>query len=211
MYLNCIWDLIVNFSTWVEDNSGQIQILIGLVALAYAYRAYWKVLHQIEISDIQTNLTIEQMKKLSEERLFELKLKVTSRISDNLKLIREMQEQSNYLSGRLQVLLIETDQNYNQSLGAIQSITIIHRQTIQKAWDMVKKESERIRELKSQINEYSDIMEIENVLMKIEQNQFQYDAMFFELKDVDKSVDVFWYGLKTGDTLAASKILNNLV
>nr|WP_314523783.1 hypothetical protein [uncultured Acinetobacter sp.] len=190
---------------------GIVQIIIGISAIGLAIFAYLRVLEQIKISDIQTNLTIDQMKKLSEERLFELKLKVTSRIGDNLKLIREMQEQSNYISGRIQVLLIETEQNYNSSLEAIQSVSNIYRQTIQKAWDMVAKEAERIKELKSQINEDSDIRSIENVLMKIEQNQFQYDAMFFELTNIDKSIDKFWYGLKTGDTLAASKIINNLV
>lgn len=48
-----MWDSLVEFSTWAEDNSGQIQIIIALGAILLAWMAYQKVVKQIE-------LTVEQ-------------------------------------------------------------------------------------------------------------------------------------------------------
>jgi len=46
---------------WLGSNSGQIQIIIGLFALWFAYIAYRKVLDQIKISNDQTKLTQTQI------------------------------------------------------------------------------------------------------------------------------------------------------
>lgn len=39
-----MWDFLVSFSTWAADNSGQIQIVIALVAIGLAFAGYKKVL-----------------------------------------------------------------------------------------------------------------------------------------------------------------------
>lgn len=48
-----MWDCLVKISTWIESNSGQIQIIIALGAILLAWMAYQKVIKQI-------NLTVEQ-------------------------------------------------------------------------------------------------------------------------------------------------------
>ncbi|MGN2485536.1 hypothetical protein [Acinetobacter calcoaceticus] len=62
-----MWDHLVRFSTWAEDNSGQIQILIAVFALWLAYAGYKKVLEQITISR-------DQEKNNFSQRNFEAKL-----------------------------------------------------------------------------------------------------------------------------------------
>lgn len=62
-----MWDHLVRFSTWAENNSGQIQILIAVFAVWLAYAGYKKVLEQISISRDQEKNTFSQ-------RNFELKL-----------------------------------------------------------------------------------------------------------------------------------------
>ncbi len=37
-----MWDHLVRFSTWAENNSGQIQILIAVFAVWLAYAGYKK-------------------------------------------------------------------------------------------------------------------------------------------------------------------------
>lgn len=41
---------LVSFSTWAESNSGQIQILIGILALSLAIFGYRQIIEQIKIA-----------------------------------------------------------------------------------------------------------------------------------------------------------------
>ena len=43
-----MWDCLVKFSTWAEGNSGQIQIVIAVIALFFAFLGYRKVIKQID-------------------------------------------------------------------------------------------------------------------------------------------------------------------
>lgn len=71
-----MWDCIVNFSTWVERNSGQIQIVIGLIALFFAVLGYRGLLKQLLYSNTQDSIANKQ-------RFFELKLRVYSLLSES--------------------------------------------------------------------------------------------------------------------------------
>ncbi len=51
---------LVSFSTWAESNSGQIQILIGILALSLAIFGYRQIIEQIKIAK---NRKIVQMNK----------------------------------------------------------------------------------------------------------------------------------------------------
>lgn len=80
-------DSLIAFSTWVENNAGQIQIGIGLFALILAILGYLKILKQIDISNTQTDssiaqtkLTIKQIVQLNHERQFELRFNLKKEI-----------------------------------------------------------------------------------------------------------------------------------
>lgn len=81
---------LISFSTWVESNAGQIQILIGIIALAFAVLAYRKVLEQIEISNGQTNLTLNQMTSLNKERQADLKISLLSELNIQIRQLIEI-------------------------------------------------------------------------------------------------------------------------
>ncbi|WP_171499793.1 hypothetical protein [Acinetobacter nosocomialis] len=48
-----MWDCFVKISTWAENNSGQIQIVIAVVALWLAILGYKKVIKQIQMAKEQ--------------------------------------------------------------------------------------------------------------------------------------------------------------
>lgn len=68
-----MWNYLACFSTWVENNSGQIQIVIGVVALSLAFLAYRGLLHQLQFS--------------SRQRKFELLSALHSSVVDNYKML----------------------------------------------------------------------------------------------------------------------------
>jgi len=53
---------LVSFSTWAESNSGQIQILIGILALSLAIFGYRQIIEQIKIAKKQEDRADEQRK-----------------------------------------------------------------------------------------------------------------------------------------------------
>ena len=57
---------LVSFSTWAESNSGQIQILIGILALSLAIFGYTQIIEQIKLQ--------KQEDRADEQRKFELKI-----------------------------------------------------------------------------------------------------------------------------------------
>ncbi|TMS40551.1 hypothetical protein [Acinetobacter lwoffii] len=67
-------ECLVSFSTWVENNSGQIQIVIAFGAIWLAFAGYKKVLQQIYISTKQE----EQAEK---NRFYELRLNLIKAVS----------------------------------------------------------------------------------------------------------------------------------
>jgi len=62
-----MWDCLVKLSTWVEGNSGQIQILIGTLALGLAIFGFRQIIEQI-------NIAKKQEDRAEEQRKFELKI-----------------------------------------------------------------------------------------------------------------------------------------
>lgn len=70
-----MWNYLTCFSTWAEGNSGQIQIVIALVALFFAFQGYRKVLKQIEISNMQDM-------EAEKNRFYELKLNLIKAVND---------------------------------------------------------------------------------------------------------------------------------
>lgn len=65
-----MWDILVTISTWAENNSGQIQIIIALVAIYMAFKGYQKVLEQISLSKIKLRtITVRETMSLRLMRL----------------------------------------------------------------------------------------------------------------------------------------------
>lgn len=63
---------------WLGGNAGQVQIVIGLIALSFAVLAYFKILKQIKISQDQTSFSIKQSG-------MEAKLNILNLTNENIK------------------------------------------------------------------------------------------------------------------------------
>lgn len=75
-----MWNYLVSFSTWAENNSGQIQIVIAVVALWLAILGYKKVIKQIQMAK-------EQEEQNYQQRNYEIKIEVINllfKISDSI-------------------------------------------------------------------------------------------------------------------------------
>ncbi|MCO8073145.1 hypothetical protein NI470_05370 [Acinetobacter lwoffii] len=92
-----MWECLVTLSTWAESNSGQIQIMIGVIALGFAYKAYKKVLEQIEISNKQTDISIKQ-------NGIDAKLATLNLLNENIKNNIDMLKQVPLLVGELEII-----------------------------------------------------------------------------------------------------------
>lgn len=103
-FICLVWD-------WLGANSGQVQIIIALIAFWLAYVVYRKVLEQIEISNKQTylsnkQLTIsnQQMEKLNTERMFEIKLRLRVAINEQLENVIQLKYKHELLGFRIESL-----------------------------------------------------------------------------------------------------------
>lgn len=193
-----VWEFVCVIWNWIGSNSGQIQILIAVVALIYAWKAYHKVLHQIEISDRQTNLTIDQMTKYNKERAFELRLRLKIRISEHFKTLMELQDACNDLSLRLQELSIDTQTNHPSSFEAVEAMIKGFKSSISLTRDLIsEKISENSSYIKS-ISATSDLFFIEEILDKVEQNQDIYNSKIREMKSINLNIENIWLPMKFG-------------
>lgn len=77
-----MWDCLVKLSTWAEGNSGQIQIVVAVAALFFAYKAYLGLMIQLTHSNEQENVANEQ-------RYFELYIKIISEYGEIYYLTRK--------------------------------------------------------------------------------------------------------------------------
>lgn len=103
-----MWDCLVAFSTWAENNSGQIQIVIAVAALIYAWKAYHKVLDQIKISN-------RQEQTANDQRGFELKIQALSLLLTALDKNHASQKNLNGIVENLEKSIeIQKDNNVNK-------------------------------------------------------------------------------------------------
>lgn len=202
-------ELIANAWAWLGKSSGQIQILIAVAALIYALKAYCKVLYQIKISDRQTDLTIEQITKYNEERVFELRLRLKIRLGEHHKTLTELQDAVNDLSLRLQALSIETKENYPESLDAIEGMIKCWRETsIQSARDIIKEKNQENTEYLKRIATTKDISLMEEILDKVEQNQVIYQSKMHGIRNLNASVTKVWMPMNMGISEALKRMHN---
>lgn len=214
-FICIIVDAIAFWWGMLERNSGQIQILIAIIALAYAYKAYKKVLEQIDISNQQTDLSLQQTKislqqmdKLSQERLFELRLRLKIRIGEHSNALMELQDESNNLSSRLQILSIDTKDNHPGSVDAIEGMIKNWRESITSAWDIVGTKLNENNVYLEKIATTTDVVYMEEILDKVEQNQLIYQAKMRELRNIDEHVTKVWMPMNMG-VMEAMKVMHN--
>lgn len=95
--MSCFKNLIDFMGTY----SGQIQIGIAIFALFLAWMAYEKILKQIELSIVQTNLTISQNEQ--ELRINALEL-INKNVENNCKMLQQIPpllKELNYIRGQM--------------------------------------------------------------------------------------------------------------
>lgn len=202
------------FSNWVESNSGQIQILIGLVALFLAVLAYFKILEQIQISNKQTNLsidqtniTIKQMEQLKNERFFELKLRLNIRTREQQKELSSILENFNRLSARLTCFEEDIRKNYPSSSDGVKGIIDVYRTTITNSFKFATDHFKIVKELQDTIISTKELEKMEEVFYNVEKNQKLYDGSWITIRSIDKTIDDLWIPLNaTNETDMIRKI-----
>lgn len=202
------------FSKWVESNSGQIQILIGLVALFLAVLAYFKILEQIQISNKQTNLsidqtniTIKQMEQLKNERFFELKLRLNIRTREQQKELSSILENFNRLSTRLTCFEEDIRKNYPSSSDGVKGIIDVYRTTITNSFKFATDHFKIVKELQDTIISTKELEKMEEVFYNVEKNQKLYDGSWITIRSIDKTIDDLWIPLNaTNETDMIRKI-----
>ncbi|MEN8410545.1 hypothetical protein ABFP33_11295 [Acinetobacter bereziniae] len=197
------------------SSSNQIQIGIALVALVYAFKAYKKVLKQIDISNRQTDLSLkqtqislQQMDRLNKERIFELRLRLKIRIGEYSNALMELQDVSNNLSSRLNILSIDTKDNHPGSIDAIEGMINDWRESITSAWDVVGTKLKENNDYLERIATTIDIVFMEDILDKVEQNQLAYQAKMRELRNLDEHVTKVWMPMNMG-VMEAARTMHN--
>ena len=214
-FICTVIELVSHLWGMLESSSGQIQIFIALMALGYAYMAYQKVLEQIKISNKQTDLSlrqteisIKQMDKLNQERLFELRMRLKIKISEYSNALMELQDESNNLSSRLQILSIDTKSNHPGSVDAIEGMIKNWRKSINSAWDIVGAKLKENNAYLERISTTTDIVCMEEMLDIVEQNQLIYQAKMRELRKIDDYVTKVWMPMNMG-VMEAMKAMHN--
>ncbi|WP_312584272.1 hypothetical protein [Acinetobacter sp.] len=74
-----MWEYLVCLSTLIEDNSGQIQIILGILAIYLAVNAYRKALHQTQLG----LLSIQKAQEQLDHSLVQAELNQQNRFIDN--------------------------------------------------------------------------------------------------------------------------------
>lgn len=74
-----MWECLVVFSTWAENNSGQIQIILGILAFYLAINAYRKALDQTQLG----LLSIQKAQEQLDHSLVQAELNQQNRFVDN--------------------------------------------------------------------------------------------------------------------------------
>lgn len=212
-----MWEFIIKVWECLDSNSGQIQIIIAVAALIYAWKAYRKLLKQIKISNWQTDLSLQQtkisiaqMEKLNNERFFELKLRLKIRIGEQLKTLSELQEAQNALSSKLQGLSIDTQANSPGSLDAIKNMEKLHRENLVQGWDFIQKQQIELKELSDRIVTTSDISFMESVLEDIEHKIIECNSMWRGIKNMNENIDMMWVTVNGMSPIEALRRKNQL-
>lgn len=184
---------LISFSTWVESNAGQIQILIGLIALAFAVLAYRKVLEQVEISNGQTNLTLKQMTSLNKERQADLKISLLSELNIQIRQLIEIKHNYDKLTIDINNFetLLNTDVNRYSNL--ISNMPMFKQIFNKSKTEKIKIVDTRLKDMKDLYEEIytkeTDVNTLENTIQQTYKNNREIDEITVELNQILLSMD----------------------
>lgn len=184
---------LISFSTWVESNAGQIQILIGLIALAFAVLAYRKVLEQVEISNGQTNLTLKQMTSLNKERQADLKISLLSELNIQIRQLIEIKHNYDKLTIDINNFetLLNTDVNRYSNL--ISNMPMFKQIFNKSKTEKIKIVDTRLKDMKDLYEEIytkeTDVNTLQNTIQQTYKNNREIDEITVELNQILLSMD----------------------
>ncbi|MDA0697178.1 MAG: hypothetical protein O2793_12310 [Proteobacteria bacterium] len=198
-----------SFWSMLSDNSGQLQIIIAIVALVYAYKAYRNVLNQIDISNKQTDISIAQMDKLNNERMFELKLRLKIRLGEQSIFLQELNDSLNLLSNRLSIFMIQTKENFPESFEGLKGLEEIIRKQIEQGWNITSEHLKINEKLEQNLKLSNDVGDMEEILDEVEQNQIKFKSLERGIKVNNNTIDNFWYPMHSKDAMKGMMKLHN--
>lgn len=176
-----MWDCLVAFSTCIEDNSGQIQILIAFGAIYLAYKGYVKVLEQIYIST-------KQEKRANEQRNFELKIQ-----SLNLSLMA-LDRNAAKINNLKELLDLS-----KQSIESINSESDVTEEDIQGLMNLINSKIEHAEDVQIDIFELCSNINNEDVIHDLDDLESIYETLILIINDQNNTDLMRHHFIKTED------------
>ncbi|EPF6052208.1 hypothetical protein L5R14_003314 [Acinetobacter baumannii] len=181
----------VNLSTWIERNSGQLQIIIGLLAVFVAFIAYRKVIHQIDLSRIQISI-------LNRERKADLKIQLLSEINIQIKQIVKLQNSYKRTFRDIKYIVDHLASQKSQHLQQFQKTKDLFDRKYEINLPALDKRVEELKKLSNDVfhNEF-EINSLENFIQKafrksqeIDTAELDYESLISELEVVKKLLSI---------------------
>lgn len=181
-----MWDCLVGFSTWAEDNSGQIQIVIAAIAFLLAIFGYLKILEQIKIANRQDN-------KAEKDRFYELKLNLIKAVNDESKYTQLLHDE--FLNSVDMYFFCKQSFSTIKSKQLQEDIDSFYKEVLEGGrgmshLDIIKKRKEFLDDTFVQINNQNLKTEhIERILNKIFESDLRFDQIKSDLNRMNHLID----------------------
>lgn len=180
-----------NFSA--SEIIGIIQILIGIGALSLAILAYRKVLKQIDISNQQTQLTIEQVGSLNRERQADLKTKLFAEINMQIRQFSELRKNYETMEIEISQLEIITKNKIPEVLPLAQNLSNTFQKKKQHNLNIINNELKALTDLYDEVfNMEANVGFLENTLQTVirkNKKANEAEVEFKQVKDLMSNVN----------------------
>ena len=161
--------------TWLGSNSGQIQIVIAVIALFFAFLGYRKVIKQIEISNDQTKISLDNQALTNKQNQTDLRLHIIGILLETFdKLIALKNELSAIISQQEAFVLVANGRLKQDDISNINKFSTIYRnrlndferyqqQLVEVIDSVVKNEDMQVKQLNELLKRvYPLLIKIEN-------------------------------------------------
>ncbi|MNR85209.1 hypothetical protein D3C71_1566790 [compost metagenome] len=160
---------------WLGSNSGQIQIVIAVIALFFAFLGYRKVIKQIEISNDQTKISLDNQALTNKQNQTDLRLHIIGILLETFdKLIALKNELSTIISQQEAFVLVANGRLKQDDISNINKFSTIYRnrlndferyqqQLVEVIESVVKNEDMQVKQLNELLKRvYPLLIKIEN-------------------------------------------------